>query len=113
MTLKPVWQAVLLVATLAIGVGAGQALRQPPRVQTVPCLGEMLDALEDAEKYSAAAAEIVGNLVDGRMSTDATSMFISLTNLRDTMQGITEALESVRTRLQTVSTRGRVAGCAP
>jgi len=114
MMLKPVWvwQTVILMAALAVGAGVGQALRPPPRAQAIPCLAEMLDALEDAEKYSAAAVEIVGNMVDGRVSTDATSMSISLTMLRNTMQEITEALGNVRTRLQTVSTRGRVAGCA-
>lgn len=114
MTLKPVWlwQVVFLMAALAVGAGAGQALRPPPRAQIIPCLDEMLAALEDAEKYSAGAADIVGNLVDGRTSTDATSMSISLTTLRDTMQEITEALGGVRTRLQTLSTRGRVPGCA-
>jgi len=113
MTLKPawLWQAVVLLAALAVGAGAGQALRPPPRAQIIPCLEEMLDALEDAEKYSAGAADIVGNLVDGRASTDAASMSISLTTLRDTMQEITEALGSLRIRLQTASTRGRVPGC--
>jgi len=114
MTLKPVWlwQVVFLMAALAVGAGAGQALRPPPRAQIIPCLEEMLDALEDAEKYSAGATEIVSNLVDGRTSTDTISMFISLTTLRDSMQEITEALGSVRTRLQTASTRGRVPVCA-
>jgi hypothetical protein len=65
-----------LIAALAVGAGAGQVLRPPPRTQSIPCLEEMLDALEDAEKYSAAAVEIVSNLVDGRASTDATSMYI-------------------------------------
>jgi len=113
MTLKRLWlwQAVILMAALAVGAGAGQALRPPPRAQAIPCLPEMLDALEDAEKYSAAAAEIVGNLVEKRASTDATSLFISLTMLRDTMQEVTEAVGNVRTRLHAVSTR-QVEGCA-
>src|SRR5688500_20305953 len=114
MTLKRawLWQAVVLMAALAVGAGAGQALRPPPRAQAIPCLQEMLDALEDAEKYSAAAAEIVGNLADRRASTDAASMFISLTMLRNTMQEITEAVGNVRTRLQIVSTRGQEIGRA-
>ena len=89
------------------GVRVGRAVLPPPPIARVACVANIVEDLEDAEKLSEAAVQIINEIVLGRASNDELGMVF----LRDSMQEMTVGLGNVRSRIEALNTNDRPLRC--
>jgi hypothetical protein len=106
------WRVLLTAASaalvLAAGVGIGRSLQPPARAVPVPCVDDILEQAEDADKSSAALVEVLNDMTQGRAGTDSASISI----LRDSMQDLAVVLSNIRSQVETLKRTGDVRACS-